>query len=208
MRASARGTWLQRSIAVGTGLRLVRARPAPRTDPSQRDHPRRPGPSWRPTCPRVPGLWPSSSLHAHPTASARFRARAQGPVSGRLSGTADRRSQPSRPGFRCLSARRRSLLDHPVPAGKLGLACGRRTGHAQAHPDPDGVLPRPVLRPCSSIPSAGVALRGINEHRNEDRGDSSQFESAAAHPRHGVIRSPSPAAVTMAQPKRRRGTKS
>jgi hypothetical protein len=39
-----------------------------------------------------------SSL-AHLTASARFRARAQGPVSGRLCGTATWRERPSRPGF-------------------------------------------------------------------------------------------------------------
>jgi hypothetical protein len=38
--------------------------------------------------------------------------------------------------FRC----RRSLLGHPIPAGELGLPCGRLTGHARGRvPDLDGV---------------------------------------------------------------------
>ena len=51
---------------------------------SQRARPlvRSPRPwSRRPTCPSVPGSWSSSSPQAHLTASARFRARAPGPVS-------------------------------------------------------------------------------------------------------------------------------
>jgi hypothetical protein len=41
-----------------------------------------------PACPSVPGPWSSSLSRAHLTASAPFRARAPGPVSGQLSGTA------------------------------------------------------------------------------------------------------------------------
>ena len=48
---------------------------------------------------RFRGLWSSSSPQAHLTASARFRARAPGPVSGRLRGTAGGGGQPSCPGF-------------------------------------------------------------------------------------------------------------
>ena len=50
--------------------------------------------SWRPTCPSVPGLRSSSSPQAHLTASARFRARAPGPVSGRLCETTAWRRRP------------------------------------------------------------------------------------------------------------------
>ena len=51
--------------------------------------------SWRLTCPSVPGSSSSSSSQAHLTASARFRVRARGPVSGRLSRTTGWRGQPS-----------------------------------------------------------------------------------------------------------------
>ena len=80
-----------------------------------------------------------SSL-AHLTASARFRVRAPGPVSGRLCGTAAWRGRPSGPGFPLRFRRRRSLLGHPIPAGELGLPHGRLTGHARRRvPDLDGV---------------------------------------------------------------------
>jgi hypothetical protein len=58
---------------------------------------------------------------AHLTASARFRVRAPGPVSGRLCGTASWRSQPSCPGFPSPFGRRRLLLGHPIPAGSWAL---------------------------------------------------------------------------------------
>ena len=78
------------------------------------------------------------SSRAHLTASARFRGRAPGPVSGRLCGTAAWRRRPSCPGFPSPFGRRRSLLGHPVPAGELGLPHGRLTGR-DSRPDPDGV---------------------------------------------------------------------
>jgi hypothetical protein len=65
---------------------------------------------------------------AHLTSSARFRARAPGPVSGRLCGTAAWRGRPPRPGFPLRFRCRRSLLGHPMPAGELGLPHGRLTG--------------------------------------------------------------------------------
>jgi hypothetical protein len=54
---------------------------------------------------------------AHLTASARFRVRAPGPVSGRLSATASWRGWRSCPGFPLPFGRRRSLLGHPIPPG-------------------------------------------------------------------------------------------
>ena len=59
--------------------------------------------SRRLTCPRVPVL-SSSSSQAHLTASARFRVRAQGPLSGLLSETTTWRERPSCPVSRRLSA--------------------------------------------------------------------------------------------------------
>jgi hypothetical protein len=77
---------------------------------------------------------------AHLTASARFRARAPGPVSGRLCGTAAWRGRPSGPGSPLRFRRRCSLLGHPIPAGGLGLPHGRLTGPARRRvPDLDGV---------------------------------------------------------------------
>ena len=70
-----------------------------------------------------------SSL-AHLTASARLRARAPGPVSGRLCGTTAWRGRPSRPDFPSHFGCRHSLLGHPLPAGGLGLPHGRLTGNA------------------------------------------------------------------------------
>ena len=70
------------------------------------------------------------SPQAHLTASARFRARALGPVSGRLCGTTAWRRRPTCPGFPLPFGCRRSLLGHPMPAEELGPPCGRLTGHA------------------------------------------------------------------------------
>ncbi len=67
---------------------------------------------------------------AHLTTSARFRARAPGPVSGRLCGTAAWRRRQSCPGFPLPFGCRHSLLGHPIPAGELGLPHGRLTGSA------------------------------------------------------------------------------
>jgi hypothetical protein len=112
------------------------------------------------------GVVVSFSSLAHLTASARFRARAPCPVSGRLGGTAAWRGRPSRPGFPLRFRCRRSLLGHPIPAGGLGLPHGRLTGHADRRvPDLDGVTafrthelrpgwvpPIPRGRRCSSRP--------------------------------------------------------
>ena len=68
-----------------------------------------------------------SSL-THLTTSARFRARASSPVSGRLYGAASWRGWRSCPGFPLRFRRRHSLLGHPIPAGGLGLPDGRLTG--------------------------------------------------------------------------------
>ena len=68
-----------------------------------------------------------SSL-THLTTSARFRARASSPVSGRLYGAASWRGWRSCPGFPLRFRRRHSLLGHPIPAGGLGLPGGRLTG--------------------------------------------------------------------------------
>lgn len=76
---------------------------------------------------------------AHLTASARFRARAPSPVSGRLCGTASWRGWPSCPGFPLRFRSRRSLLGHPIPAGELSVPHGRLTAGTRAPPDPDGV---------------------------------------------------------------------
>ena len=118
--------------------------------------------SWRLTCPWVPGSSSSSSSQAHLTASARFRARAPGPVSGRLSGTTGWRSRPSCPGFPLPFGRRHSLLGHPIPAGELGPPHGRLTGpHVRT---PTG-LPRSARTSCDRggcplYPEDGGALPG------------------------------------------------
>ena len=65
---------------------------------------------------------------AHLTTSARFRARAPGPVSGRLSETVSWRGRPSCLGFPLRFRRRHWLLGHPVPARGLGVPHGRLTG--------------------------------------------------------------------------------
>jgi hypothetical protein len=79
----------------------------------------------------------SFSSQAHLTASARFRARAPGPVSGRLCGTAAWRGRPSRPGFPLRLRCRCSLFGHPMPAVGLGLPHGRLTGQRpRARPGP------------------------------------------------------------------------
>jgi hypothetical protein len=71
---------------------------------------------------------------AHLTASARFRARAPGPVSGRLCGTTAWRGRPSRPGFPLRFRCRHSLFGHPMPAEGLGLPHGRLTGQHMPGP--------------------------------------------------------------------------
>ena len=76
------------------------------------------------------------SYWAHLTASALFRARAPGPVSGRLSDTTVWRRRPSCPGFPSRFRYRHSLLGHPIPAEELGPPHGRLTGQ---RPDLDGI---------------------------------------------------------------------
>ena len=93
----------------------------------------------------VPGLRSSSSPQAHLTASAPFRARAPGPVSGRLSATATWRRQPSRPGFPLPFGYRHSLLGHPLPAEEFGPPCGRPTGQT---PGPRHGFPRSARTSC------------------------------------------------------------
>jgi hypothetical protein len=88
------------------------------------------------TCPSVPVLRSSFSSQAHLTASARFRVRAPGPISGRLSRTTTWRGRPSCPGFPLSFDYRHSLLGHQIPAEGLGLPHGRLTG--QPAPDLDG----------------------------------------------------------------------
>ena len=90
-------------------------------------------------CPRVPGSSSSSSSQAHLTASARFRVRAPGPVSGQLSTAISWRTDQPSIGFLLPFGHRHSLLGHPIPAGELGPPHGRLTEHAQGVPDPDGV---------------------------------------------------------------------
>ena len=79
---------------------------------------------------------------AHLTASARFRVRAPGPVSGRLSKTTAWRRRPSCLGFPSRFRHRHSLLGHPVPAGELALLAVGLPDET-FRPDPDGV---PVFR--------------------------------------------------------------
>jgi hypothetical protein len=67
------------------------------------------------------------SCWAHLTASACFRVRAPGPVSGRLSTTRQLEDWHHGRGFPLPFGRRRSLLGHPIPAGELGPPHGRLT---------------------------------------------------------------------------------
>ena len=91
---------------------------------------------WRPTCPSV--LVSSSIVYLTgppdhvSTLSGRERARIR-PVM-----RDDQRRGQSYVPFSCrLSACRHSLLGHPLPAGELGLPCGRLTGPCCHGPDPD-----------------------------------------------------------------------
>ena len=93
------------------------------------DHGRR-----RLACPRVPGSSSSFSSQAHLTASARFRGRAPGPVSGRLSTTTSWRTGRSRRGFPLPFGHRHSLLGHPFPAEEFGPPHGRPTGPTRSGP--------------------------------------------------------------------------
>ena len=87
------------------------------------------------SCPLA--LASSSSCSSGPlTASARFRARAPGPVSDRLSTMTSWRGWPNCRGFPLRFRCRHSLLGHPLPAEELGVPHGRLTGQ---RPDPDGV---------------------------------------------------------------------
>ena len=124
-------------------------------------HDRRP---WRPTCPRVPGLWSSFSSQAHLTASAPFRAGAPGPGIRPVIRNDRLEGRPSCPGF-------------PLPFGcrhfasrsscsRRGVGPSLRSAYRAQGPDLDGVtafrthelrpgwvpsLPRG--RRCSSRPS-------------------------------------------------------
>ena len=76
---------------------------------------------------------------AHLTASARFRARAHGPVSGRLSETTTWRRWPSCRGFPPPFGCRLSLLGHPIPAGELAPLAVGLPDPPEGAPDPDRV---------------------------------------------------------------------
>ena len=102
-------------------------------------------PKRRLTCPRVLTL-PGVVLGAHLTTSAPFRVRAHARIRPVIQD--DRR----RPGYhvlvsRCLSGHRHSLPGHPVPAGELGLPCGRLTGPCCQGRTPTG-LPRSARMSC------------------------------------------------------------
>ena len=73
------------------------------------------------------------------TTSAPFRARAPGPVSGRLSTTANWRGWPGSRGFPLRFRRRHWLFGHPVPAEELGVPYGRLTSAPADGLDLDGV---------------------------------------------------------------------
>jgi hypothetical protein len=75
----------------------------------------------------------------HLTTSARFRVRAPGPVSDRLSTTTSWRGWPGSRGFPLRFRRRHWLLGHPVPAEGLGVPCGRLTSAPEGGLDLDGV---------------------------------------------------------------------
>ncbi len=66
-------------------------------------------------------------LGVHLTTSAPFRVRAYARIRPVIR-DGRRRNQPSCPGFPLPFGYRRSLLGHPLPAGELGLPCGRLTG--------------------------------------------------------------------------------
>ena len=85
----------------------------------------------------------SSSSPAHLPTSARFHGRAPGPVSGRLSATADGGTALRR-GFPSPFGHRHSLLGHPVPARELGSPYGRLTAA------PTGWLRTLTGFPCSA----------------------------------------------------------
>ena len=88
-----------------------------------------------------------SPSSAHLPTSAPFRVRASGPVSGRLCGTAGG-GRPPVPVSRRLSAHRRSLLGHPVPARELGHRCLRLTGDAGRRPRTLTGFPRSACTSC------------------------------------------------------------
>ena len=74
------------------------------------------------------GITSSFSSQAHLTASARFRVRALGPVSGRLSTTRQQGGLASGRGFPSPFGHRRSLLGHPSPAEESSPPHGQPAG--------------------------------------------------------------------------------
>ena len=126
------------------------------------------------------GLRSSSSSQAHLTASARFRARAPGPVSGRLSETTSlEEAAIAVPVSRCLSAagirfsvirfppRNWALLAVGLPANDAGPRRGYRVPHARAsdrggcplYPEDGGAHPGRSRLPDRRLPlSSGQSL--------------------------------------------------
>ena len=119
--------------------------------------------SRRLTCPRVPGLRSSSSPQAHLTASARFRARAPGPVSGQLCGTA---------GLEEPAITSRFPVAFPLPAfasrssdSRRGTGPSSRSAYRTRLPGPRRGLPRFARTSyerggCLLCPGDGGALPG------------------------------------------------
>ena len=123
----------------GPVLRSVRFRGPPSPRPSQgRPTGRPPIPGWRScnpssrlTCPSVPAILAASLHQLTCLTSARFRARAPGPVSGQLCSAPGGRTGHDGAGFLLPFGRRHSLLGHPVPPGDsapltIGLPRRRR----------------------------------------------------------------------------------
>jgi hypothetical protein len=105
--------------------------------------------------------------------SARFRARAPGPVSGQLCSAPRRRAGPDGAGFLLPFGRRRSLPGHPVPPGIPPLL---RSAYRHQVPDHDGVSmfrtremrlgPGALSTPGTAVPSrpGGIPDRRLPPH--------------------------------------------
>jgi hypothetical protein len=126
---------------------------------------------------------------AHLLTSAHFRARAPGPVSDRLSDTTAREEQSFAPVFPLPFGCRRSLLEHPIPAGGTGpsLRLGYRT---QIH----GRTPTVVttLRTIETRPGWVPPLPRDGGVHAADRGATAatcRFPAASPTPQHHI---PSP----------------